>query len=594
MPLFRFAKYSNRFVYSLFIYTLFYSGSVPADGTKENAVYHIQQSVAYCNDAQQAVLDGHLARASALINQFIRIKQQAQDLDNTVLTNPDPRVQDTLRYCSRVVAEIEVANAQPLLTEAFQACEKAEQSFNHGDIAETQALLETFLNKKSQALAVAPTLTDQYRTRRKISDCDNLNTKVVRVEKERTQLNLSFQYLQQQSKAIVDDCTQLSNHYEQQVNELVNYAELQKNADNLMVAQQKLKQNLIELSSRSPSTEEIEHSVRANLTSSQQCISRLQADIVAKQNEIILIQQELKAYQSSLNLSLHHCETLQDADLQEVTTSDYMTAKGDYEKAINSRNSVQSALLENWHYNHKKSWTLVKKLQDSMNELNACLENSRLSLAKLYAATPKSVPSLPRKPASKDGLMGVPAKTINGTIRLLEPSTSFAIVYLIDGSRPNPDVTITLDSNGFEKVVYAAGSGDTYNLINRDQASHQLGVTNPLTDWQSSLGSIRPGQKTTQRVSWPVNHMATLKTDDETINPTYLANIQSNNYQVVLFDFSSNSQAFQLENKNEATHGFLLLPGFDPLKLEVTQGNIKSLVITQQGQPKGNLLLKGL
>ncbi len=95
-------------------------------------------------------------------------------------------------------------------------------------------------------------------------------------------------------------------------------------------------------------------------------------------------------------------------------------------------------------------------------------------------------------------------------------------------------------------------------------------------------------------MNWPANTLVQIRSDQGSVVPSHIANVASSNPKVIIFDFGAEQASFELDNPNEAPRGYLLIPGFDPLELTITEGEIKSLAITRDNEPLGSVLLKGL
>ena len=153
-----------------------------------------------------------------------------------------------------------------------------------------------------------------------------------------------------------------------------------------------------------------------------------------------------------------------------------------------------------------------------------------------------------------------------------------------------------LDQNGFEQPLYTIPAGEQYRLHNKANQPIQvqiLALGDTHSDGQSEWFELAPGDQMARVMDGASNSIFRLSTGDIGTQPSYLVNLASANFQVLPLNFESREQRFELDNPREASYSYLLIPGFEPTSLEVIKGKIKNGVIRENGQPQGNLLVKG-
>ena len=195
-------------------------------------------------------------------------------------------------------------------------------------------------------------------------------------------------------------------------------------------------------------------------------------------------------------------------------------------------------------------------------------------------------------PAPADNPSDAAATRISGTLRLLNLAPEFALFYAPDGTRPRP-AEIVIDRAGFESLVYVCASGDNLTLRNRDNTSHRITASNESLALSSVLARLQPRQSKKASVNWPEHRIVTLRADRGALAVSYVANVPSANYQQLRLESAGKDTRFSFTNDKGVKTAYLIMPDTDPLTFTLTKGETKSLAITRNGVPAGSLLVTG-
>ncbi|HVL02039.1 MAG TPA: hypothetical protein VM553_19615 [Dongiaceae bacterium] len=194
------------------------------------------------------------------------------------------------------------------------------------------------------------------------------------------------------------------------------------------------------------------------------------------------------------------------------------------------------------------------------------------------------------KPA--DNLSGAAASRFSGTIRILNLAPEFALFYVSDGTRPRP-AEVIIDRAGFDALIYVGGNGDSITLRNKDNTSHRVTATNESLSMTDVLARLQPRQSRTSTINWPEHQIVTLRADRGALAVSYVANVPSANYQQIKLESAGKDTRFTFSNDKAAKSAYLIMPDTDPLTFTLTQGETKSLAITRKGVPAGSLVVTG-
>lgn len=208
------------------------------------------------------------------------------------------------------------------------------------------------------------------------------------------------------------------------------------------------------------------------------------------------------------------------------------------------------------------------------------------------ATAAAATPAPAKAAAPAENLSGAAASRITGTLRLLNLTPEFALFYVPDGTRPRPP-EIIIDRAGFESLLYVCASGDNLTLRNRDNTSHRVTASNESLSISDVLARLQPRQSKTSSVNWPEHRIVTLRADHGVLGVSYVANVPSANYQQLQLESAGKDTRFSFSNDKGAKTAYLIMPDTDPLTFTLTKGETKSLAVTRNGVPAGSLLVTG-
>lgn len=568
--------------------------------TFDDAVNIYLKGFEHCTEAKEALSAHNIQKANRELKQYEALKSQAAGINNTILNSSKRGMDSNLKYCQRVANDIEIEMGTPILERAIAACEKAEAELKANNPQQAQTHYNEFLQQKTEALNTAPSLNDVFSARNQIRRCQRLEKKIANFSQKQEALALAIETVLEESETYSDLCqlalknltqSPMSKKSLKQAEQGLSGAKTRRNnalSETLAIRE-------IEKSPSSPEKKNLDK----HLAAGNQCVTNLSNAIQEKQAELTSVENELSEYNASLSKANTQCQSIQSQAITSTSQKTYETAKKQYDSAIKARNDVRAALAKNEHYNSHTDWSNVQGINRNMKKLNTCLDQSRTHLSALFNAIPVTKPAIPSvaattQPDQDKPLSGVPPKKISASIKMLNGAPEFVIAYMVDGSQPEQGIEINIDASGFNEPVYFVGSGDTFRLKSKDFATHRISVAIDNLNFSTVVARVQSRQTRSGRVTWPVNTLATLRSDRGNVVPSYIAHVPSAHHKLFMFDFGVNSLHFELENPSEAAKGFLLLPNFDPVEIDINQGQIKSIAITRDHEPLGSVLLKGL
>ncbi|MEE2731215.1 MAG: hypothetical protein VYA55_10360 [Pseudomonadota bacterium] len=565
--------------------------------TFDDAVALYLKGFDHCTEAKDALTAGNLSQASRALQQYETLKARAVGINDTILSTNKRGMDSNLKFCERVSKDIEIELGTPILNRAIAACDQAQAQLRAKQPEQAKVSYQQFIELKQEALTTSPRLTDQFSTRNQISRCERLEKKITGFSQKQEALALAIDTVVEESEAYNAVC-------QNALQGLTTNPGDRRSLDDAKAALSNARQHRTAVMTETLALAELEanpsrpEKTRSdqNLAAGDRCMTSLQQRVDVSEASLQQALVELNEYDSRLSKGIEQCRSAQRQTVAQVTPETHAAARGQYEYAVQTRNAVRTALTKSQFYQGNQSTPKARQIDDKLGKLNRCLETTRSHVSELFAALPLTKPATPAEAkqtaAGKNG--GVPPKKISGSIKMLDTTPEFVLAYMMDGSAPDENLEITIDSAGFDHPVYMVGNGDTFRIKSKDFSPHRILATNDLLNFSESLARVQSRQSRTARVTWPANTLVQIRSDRGNIIPSYIANIASSRHQLIMFDFGSDTVKFELENPSEAAKGFLLIPGFDPLEINLSEGEIKSLALTRDKEPRGSVLLKGL
>jgi hypothetical protein len=142
----------------------------------------------------------NLTQAKERYARYLKYKDDAVDIDRSLLTSTKRSMQKNLRYCEKVNTNLLNAEATPILEEALTHCEKAKTAINSGDLATSKRAYQRYQKGKAKALSITKTILNVFALSSQVRRCDTLDKKISTLEQKQ----------QAQEKAVQDLKTSLN------------------------------------------------------------------------------------------------------------------------------------------------------------------------------------------------------------------------------------------------------------------------------------------------------------------------------------------------------------------------------------------------
>lgn len=631
-------KNLNNLKFVLGISLFMFSNILLADRF-DSAVNLYLKGFEYCTYAKTALNENKLSVARNAFSKYQAFKKQAIMLDKSILNSTEREMDSHLKYCSRVSSDIEIAIGTPLFDQAMAACEKAELHLENGAIEKAQQHYGIFITAKAEALNTSPKLNDLFNVRSQLHRCERLDKKISNSNQEQEAIQLAIEDAIDSSKTYVTlclDAQQTLNTRSLSKQLVIDTQQHIKEASELKQQSRSDQHTLTALESQQYSQQFIEF--QQNLSSGDQCIQVLRSELAAKKNQLASADTELTQIGQQIRQSNRVCQSnVRDNKQRTASTGTLSVAESSYQLSLQAKNAITQSLTKSTHYQNNKHWPQVKKINSQLAQLDQCLAQSKQQLTRLKqpktkitlatAIKPESpnkikpAPAIPQPPSTlKKGdnalfkatiqakpamsqavntqagnslLSNTPAKEIQGLIKLHVRPPKFALLYMLDGIKFTNNTEVTLSPSSFDQPFYVSNSKHNFKITNSDFAPHSIRAYMPQNNFNKTITRIRPNQSRFHQITWPDNSIVTLASDRPQIQPAYFANIPTKNYQLLPFN-EQRTLTFFLENPNQASSGYVLIPGMDPLLFKLKQGETQEKQVIALKKKQGLIQLKGI
>ena len=558
-----------------------------------------------CSAAKSALSSGNVSKARSEFLRYEKHKKQASAIDPSILNTNKRGMDSNLKYCNRVGTDIELEIGRPILEKAFAACDQASDQLKQGQVETAKAQYQEFVTLRDQALETAPSINDVFSLRSKIRRCERTEKKIASAGQQQAELALTIQSAVESSEAFSIGCNATLKEANNIALSDAAIASAKKSLQSVQSSQVEANQDIASLKALKPGTPE-QAKAQSNLTKGNQCLSQLTSVVSNKENQLQSAKQSANSLMAKLDRANASCNSV--TSLKTANQAQYDKAKASYESARRTRSQVKTSMAKTTLPND----ATADRLNGKMASLNRCLNEARPQLSKMLAAlTPKAAPAVAAapvvavpagaaaakattaapKPKAEPKAKAIPPLELNGTIQIDDILPDFAIIYWNDDSGTPESSDVTLTPSSFNQEVYFLEPGGELKIRSEDFATHQIEAS--VTGNDRVQTKIRSRQRKTLKTNWPANSIAVMRSNQTRVEQSYIVNITSKHYNLVNFDSDDEAIKVSLSNPKSATKGFLLIPEYDALAFELSQGENKKLTLTRDGTPVGSMTLTG-
>ena len=597
--------------------------------TFDDAVNLYLKGFDHCSTAKDALGSNDLKTARTEFAKYESIKQQAAAMDASITSTSKRGMDSNLKFCKRVGTDIEVAVGMPTLEKALAACELALTNLNAGQVEPAKTNYQQFVTQRDEALKMAPSLNNVFSARSEIRRCERMESKIASFGQKQAALGVALQSALDTSESFQSSCESALAELSEATPGAAMIQTGKKAQVKVQTYQKSAANDYAALKTVAKGAEIAEKAtIEGRIAKGNQCLTQLGPALAAKERALKTAQDELARQVARLDKANQACTASGSVAVATATQAQYDQAKTNYESARKTRDEVKAALAKNPQNGSDGDSQAVGA---QMATLDACLDRSRkhmtallgavtaatvaakpvpaktaavapapvASNAPVTAAPPATMPvaaapvAVPAAAASPARSGGIPPLGVTGVLEITDIVPDFAVLYWQDGSGGLAKVEVVVHPTGFNQPVYFLSPGGSVQIRSEDFAAHMILATNSVAGGSQMLAKIRSRQGRTVKTGWAENSISTLSSDQTRVAQSYVVNINSTSSKLLKFAGNSKKLEIDLKNPKNARKGYLLMPDYDPLAFELSQGEDRKLPITKSGAVVGSLTLKG-
>ncbi|MEE2729273.1 MAG: hypothetical protein VYA55_00550 [Pseudomonadota bacterium] len=569
------------------------SSTLQADSF-DDAVNLYLKGFDHCVEARNAVGSNNVQKARSEFGRYLDFLDKAKAIDGSIIGSSRREMDSNLKFCDRVRHDMEIIIGTPMIEEAFAACEQTFSAIEQKNVDQANMYHQQFIELKDKAIEAAPSLKSVFSITSQIRRCE-------RAEKKIGRLN-SSQNVAALIKSVDEDITNFNAYCDNGLKETtgspLSYAAITAANSTLKTARSLEQAAVKELNGLKAEVNDPAaiSSLTGKLAGGQQCLGKLTAAVNKKESGMVAAEATLQTYASQLADAGNLCKTI--GKIPPNNTAAYQKAKTSYESARSSRTAVQRRLAKDPLYNSAEGPSNAG-IKQQLAALNRCLADAESELKAVIIAAPRPAPvaiaSVPVKTsASQAEAKATPPATkavINLDMEGLTPE--WVLAYWEEATASIESVDIELLQSGFGKPLYIATPKTTLKFISGDFSTNQIFAEVEQLNYREKLAQLRYRQRGTAAVNWQPNSVATLKSNQERVAPSYVANVTSTQFSQLAFDENSQSLNINLANPGTGKTGYILMPGYDPVKFTIGQGEEAQYDVKTNDSVSGRMTIKG-
>jgi plastocyanin len=185
---------------------------------------------------------------------------------------------------------------------------------------------------------------------------------------------------------------------------------------------------------------------------------------------------------------------------------------------------------------------------------------------------------------------GALSATLTGTLEFVKKPSFVGIIYAEGGVGP---ATAQLDQSNkvFDKKMIVVGNNGEITFKNSDSFQHNIFANDPKTGVKFDVGLMNEGQNSNVTVNWADNTLTRIGCKIHPKMRSYIANVNSDAYQVLPFEKKQKTYPIKLEAGNH-TKFVLQIPKYDPVEVELKSGEQQSVDVLYKGKKRATLTLQ--
>ena len=180
------------------------------------------------------------------------------------------------------------------------------------------------------------------------------------------------------------------------------------------------------------------------------------------------------------------------------------------------------------------------------------------------------------------------ATEIKGTISFLKKPPLVGIAYIPSQAENDRMAEIDQVDKQFTSKMAVVKPGQSVTFKNSDDVDHNVFANDPKQMAKFDVGLMQPGGEKEITVDWEEESIVRVGCKIHPKMRTYLTALNTPFFKVIEFTKGTSEYTFNLEQvPADAAKLIFRIPKYDPIEIDLTQGNSWQLDITKKGKTRG-------
>lgn len=181
------------------------------------------------------------------------------------------------------------------------------------------------------------------------------------------------------------------------------------------------------------------------------------------------------------------------------------------------------------------------------------------------------------------------AANLSGSLTFDKKAPFTGVLYAKGGSGPKTD-NLDQANKVFDKKLLVVGKGGEITFKNSDSFQHNIFANDATNNVKFDVGLMEQGQSKQITTDWDEGTVTRIGCKIHPKMRSYIANVNSDAYHVFPFAKGQKDYPFDLDVGSHSQFT-LNIPKYDPINVNMSAGETKTIEVTRKGKKKATLTL---
>ncbi len=190
------------------------------------------------------------------------------------------------------------------------------------------------------------------------------------------------------------------------------------------------------------------------------------------------------------------------------------------------------------------------------------------------------------------GASNVFADTVTAKLTFNKRPPMTGIIYIPQDNATSQNAEIDQKNKEFTQALVAGTPNAKAIFKNSDTDDHNIFVSDIDAGVNFDVGLIPAGSKSEVNIDWKPDTLVRMGCKIHPKMKAYLANVNSNSFQVMEFEKGTLEYAFTISDVNAGEEKIVVsLPKYDLIEVSLPAGKSTTVELIRKGKPKGSITI---